>query len=149
MFVHHRSDFDILSRDQPCFDVQAFRCSLRGRDPPLLQHAALAKSLPVRPRFLNGWWRPVIVTVHADARPLNSALEVDLDFERAIVPPPQPSVEAMQSLEEMIRRRIADHQFDDPPRLAPPAPERKRPEIELDDSRSKKVCCMPGHPAFS
>ena len=77
---------------------------------------------------------------HAGARPLNSALEVDLDFERAIVPPPQPTREAMESLETLIKARIADHRFDDPPRMAAAEPEQKqRPQIELDDSKSKKA----------
>ncbi|KAK9804045.1 hypothetical protein WJX73_007735 [Symbiochloris irregularis] len=72
------------------------------------------------------------------ARPLNSALEVDLDFERAMLPPPQPSTEAMHSLEEMIKQRIADHRFEDPPRVAPVEKEKPRPQLELDDSKSKK-----------
>lgn len=77
--------------------------------------------------------------ITAGARPLNSALEVDMDFERAMLPPPQPSTEAMHSLEEMIKQRIADHRFEDPPRIAPLEPEKPREQIELDDSKSKKV----------
>lgn len=64
-----------------------------------------------------------------------------MDFERAMLPPPQPSTEAMQSLEEMIKQRIADHRFEDPPRVAPLEKEKPRAEIELDDSKSKKVGC--------
>ena len=76
-------------------------------------------------------------------RPLNSALEVDLDFEHAVRPPPQPSEEQTASLEDLIRERIANQQWDDPPR--PPAAvvaEHKKPELELDDKKSKKVCCQ-------
>ena len=36
-------------------------------------------------------------------RPLNSALELDLDFERQIRPPPQPTEEATASLEDLIK----------------------------------------------
>ncbi|EIE20541.1 Mpp10-domain-containing protein, partial [Coccomyxa subellipsoidea C-169] len=49
----------------------------------------------------------------AGARPLNSALEVDLDFERAVRPPPQPTEEITASLEDLICARIAEHNFDD------------------------------------
>ncbi|BDA50529.1 probable U3 small nucleolar ribonucleoprotein protein MPP10 at C-terminar half [Coccomyxa sp. Obi] len=74
----------------------------------------------------------------AGARPLNSALEVDLDFERAVRPPPQPTEEVTASLEDLIRARIADHNFDDVPRVAPPAPEKKTKTIDLDDKKSGK-----------
>ncbi len=81
----------------------------------------------------------------AGARPLNSALEVDLDFERAVRPPPQPTEEVTASLEDLIRARITDHNFDDVPRVAPPAPEKKTKTIDLDDKKSgkvRKLCCM-------
>ncbi len=74
------------------------------------------------------------------ARPLNSALEVDLDFERAVRPPPAPSEAATVSLEDLIRRRVAERQWDDPPKLVLPAPEKKRREIEFDDKKSVKAC---------
>ena len=77
--------------------------------------------------------------MRAGARPLNSALEVDLDFERGIKPPPQPTEEAAASLEDLIRKRIAEHRFDDPERLAVEAPEVKKTTLELDDGRSKQV----------
>lgn len=75
----------------------------------------------------------------AGSRPLNSALEVDLDFERGIKPPPQPTEEAAVAIEDLIRKRIADHRFDDPERLAVAAPEVKKTTLELDDARSKQV----------
>lgn len=75
----------------------------------------------------------------AGARPLNSALEVDLDFERAVRPPPQPTEEVTASLEDLIRARIAEHNFDDVPRAAPPPPETRRRTIEMDDKKSAKV----------
>ena len=39
----------------------------------------------------------------AARRPLNSALELDLDFERQVRPPPQPTEEATASLEDLIK----------------------------------------------
>ena len=44
---------------------------------------------------------------HAGQRPLNSALELDLDFERTMAPPPAPTEEGTASLEETIRRAAA------------------------------------------
>ena len=73
------------------------------------------------------------------ARPLNSALEIDLDFDRALRPPPPPTEEATASLEDMIKRRIAERHFDDPRRSAPPADDLQKELAELDDKRSSKV----------
>ena len=64
---------------------------------------------------------------------------MDLDFERAVRPPPQPTEEATASLEDLIRKRIADHNFDDVPRAAPPAPERHKRTLDLSDQKSTKV----------
>ena len=75
----------------------------------------------------------------AAARPLNSALGVDLDFERAVRPPPAPTEETTASLEDLIRRRIAERQFDDVPRAAPPPPEVAKKTLELDDKKSGRV----------
>ena len=65
---------------------------------------------------------------------------MDLDFERAVRPPPAPSEAATVSLEDLIRRRVAERQWDDPPKLLLPAPEKKRREVELDDKKSVKAC---------
>jgi hypothetical protein len=75
----------------------------------------------------------------AESRPLNSALGMDLDFERTLAPPPQPTEEATASLEDVIRQRIADARWDDVPRAAPPPPEKRRAVLELDDNKSGKV----------
>uniref|UniRef100_A0A6S8M6V2 Uncharacterized protein n=1 Tax=Dunaliella tertiolecta TaxID=3047 RepID=A0A6S8M6V2_DUNTE len=76
--------------------------------------------------------------VAAGHRPLNSALEVDVDFDTTVKPPPEPTEEAMADIEALIKRRIADHQFDDVVRVLPPPPERKRREIDLDDNKASK-----------
>ena len=44
----------------------------------------------------------------AGQRPKNSALEVDLDFETSMKPPPAPTEESTRSLEDVIKRRIAE-----------------------------------------
>ena len=75
----------------------------------------------------------------AGARPLNSALEIDMDFDRSLKPPPQPTEEFTSSLEDLIKRRIADQQFDDPIRREP-APDLVQKQVaELDDKQSAKV----------
>lgn len=58
------------------------------------------------------WW--LQGEIDARGRPLNSALEVDLDFETTMKPPPPPTEEATASLEDVIRRRIVEGRFDDP-----------------------------------
>lgn len=76
--------------------------------------------------------------VTAAKRPKNSALEVDLDFEHNVRPVPQTTEESTASLEELIKKRIVEGQFDDvqkPPTLFAKAPREKK---ELDENKSKK-----------
>nr|GMC60302.1 U3 small nucleolar ribonucleoprotein protein MPP10 [Ipomoea batatas] len=76
--------------------------------------------------------------VTAAKRPKNSALEVDLDFEHNVRPAPVITEEVTLSLEELIRKRILEEQFDDvqkPPSLPSRAP---REIKEVDDNKSKK-----------
>lgn len=51
--------------------------------------------------------------VTATKRPKNSALEVDLDWERNAKPPPVITEEVSQSIEELIMKRISEGHFDD------------------------------------
>ncbi|CAL4911733.1 unnamed protein product [Urochloa decumbens] len=76
--------------------------------------------------------------VTASSRPKNSALEVDLDFEHNVRPAPVITEEVTASLEEMIKKRIAEDHFDDvekPSLLPSKAPKEHK---ELDESKSKK-----------
>jgi U3 small nucleolar RNA-associated protein MPP10 len=74
----------------------------------------------------------------ASHRPKNSALEIDLDFETTMKPPPQPTEETTKSLEDIIKRRIADHKFDDVIAIVPTTEERKKTTVELDDVKSSQ-----------
>ena len=82
-----------------------------------------------KPWFLQG-------EVVAGARPKNSALEIDLDFETTVKPPPAPTEESTRSLEDMIKARVIDGKFDDPLKMAPPGPDKKKMVVELDDKKS-------------
>ncbi|KAK2078734.1 hypothetical protein QBZ16_003574 [Prototheca wickerhamii] len=88
------------------------------------------EALAARDWFLRG-------EIDARKRPKNSALEIDMDFETTVAPPPAPSEEATSTLEERIKGRIRELRFDDVVRVAPPPPPRaERPEI--DDRKSGK-----------
>lgn len=56
--------------------------------------------------------------VHAAQRPLNSALEVDLEFDHARPPPPAVTEEVTQTIEDIIKQRIVEGRFDDVVRIA-------------------------------
>ncbi|KQJ92414.1 U3 small nucleolar ribonucleoprotein protein MPP10 [Brachypodium distachyon] len=76
--------------------------------------------------------------VTASSRPRNSALEVDLDFEHNVRPAPVITEEVTASLEEMIKKRIAEGHFDDvekPSTLPSKAPKEQK---EMDENKSKK-----------
>lgn len=76
--------------------------------------------------------------VSASSRPKNSALEIDLDFETTMKPPPQPTEEGTKDLEELIKKRIADHHFDDVIAFKPATEKKSKTTIELDDVKSSK-----------
>lgn len=59
------------------------------------------------------WWQ-----VTATKRPKNSALEADLDWERNANPPPVITEEFSLSIEELIKKRITEGQFDDAERAS-------------------------------
>ncbi|XP_020520694.1 U3 small nucleolar ribonucleoprotein protein MPP10 isoform X2 [Amborella trichopoda] len=76
--------------------------------------------------------------VTAARRPKNSALEVDLDFEHNMQPAPVITEEVTASLEDIIRKRIIEGQFDDvqhKPSLPSKAPIEHK---QLDENKSQK-----------
>ncbi|KAF3954513.1 hypothetical protein CMV_020151 [Castanea mollissima] len=76
--------------------------------------------------------------VTAEKRPVNSALEVDLEFDHNVRPAPVITEEVTVALEEIIKERILKGQYDDvqkAPRLPSVAP---REIKELDENKSKK-----------
>lgn len=76
--------------------------------------------------------------VTAAKRPKNSALEVELDFVHNARPAPVITEEVTSSLEDIIKRRIAEEQFDDvQPKPALPSSAPKE-QIKLDENKSEK-----------
>ncbi|PKA54278.1 hypothetical protein AXF42_Ash000111 [Apostasia shenzhenica] len=76
--------------------------------------------------------------VTAAKRPKNSALEVDLDFEHNMRPPPVITEEVTASIEDLIKKRIVEERFDDVQR-APDLPSKQPKELkDLDETKSKK-----------
>ncbi|CAO3685648.1 unnamed protein product [Rhizopus microsporus] len=76
----------------------------------------------------------------ASARPVNSLLEEDLEFEHANKPVPVITQETTNVLEDMIKKRILDNMFDDverkvDPTLRPFLPSKR---VEISDEKSKK-----------
>ncbi|KAF2718077.1 Mpp10 protein [Polychaeton citri CBS 116435] len=77
-------------------------------------------------------------------RPMNSLLEEDLEFERAGKPVPVITAEVSEDIEELIKRRILAHDFQDVIRRRPDDlatgrdGRRGKLDFELDDSKSKK-----------
>ncbi|KAJ0962500.1 hypothetical protein J5N97_027622 [Dioscorea zingiberensis] len=76
--------------------------------------------------------------VTAAKRPKNSALEVNLDFDHKVNPPPVITDEITVSLEDLIKRRIVEGHYDDvqrAPALPVKAPKERK---ELDENKSQK-----------
>ncbi|GAA5860304.1 hypothetical protein JCM8547_003457 [Rhodosporidiobolus lusitaniae] len=73
-------------------------------------------------------------------RPMDSLLEEDLEFERMGKVAPQVTEETTKGIEELIKKRILDNQFDDVERRRPVDPNALLPSrfMELQDSQSKK-----------
>ena len=78
--------------------------------------------------------------VKAKDRPDDALLTEDLDFERTAKPVPVITNEVSVSLEDMIRRRIQDYNFDDLPRrtIVDMSKNRVKLDFELSDVKSGK-----------
>ncbi|KAJ3157453.1 u3 small nucleolar ribonucleoprotein MPP10 [Geranomyces michiganensis] len=74
------------------------------------------------------------------ARPMNSLLEEDLEYEHAAKPVPVITEEITATLEDLIKQRIKDSLFDDVVRKAPPRDRKYDPNrrMELNDQKSSK-----------
>ena len=77
--------------------------------------------------------------VTASARPMNSLLEQDIDFEHASRAAPIITPEVTESIEALIKQRIRDQAWDDVERKLPhELPQQKRKQPELDTEKSSK-----------
>lgn len=90
-----------------------------------------AENVGEKPWMLRG-------EVNASARPVNSLLEEDIDFEHASKAAPVITEEVTESLENIIRQRIKDRAWDDVERKLAPTTAPKRRLAELDTERSAK-----------
>jgi len=76
------------------------------------------------------------------ARPMNSLLEEDLDFEHVGKPVPVITQEVSESIEEMVKRRILDQQFDEVARRLPgslgDAAGARRGLVDIQDTKAEK-----------
>ncbi|KAI9271743.1 U3 small nucleolar ribonucleoprotein complex, subunit Mpp10 [Phascolomyces articulosus] len=77
---------------------------------------------------------------NAKGRPLNSLLEEDLEFDHSSKPVPVITQETTNVLEDIIKKRILDNQFDDverkeDPTLRPFLPSKR---VDISDERSKR-----------
>uniref|UniRef100_A0A060TBN6 U3 small nucleolar ribonucleoprotein protein MPP10 n=1 Tax=Blastobotrys adeninivorans TaxID=409370 RepID=A0A060TBN6_BLAAD len=73
-------------------------------------------------------------------RPQNSLLEHELDFERTSKPVPVITQEVTESLEDTIRRRIKNDDFDDLPRRLPDSLPEFKPSklVDVQETKSQK-----------
>ncbi|AEO64546.1 uncharacterized protein THITE_2110797 [Thermothielavioides terrestris NRRL 8126] len=75
-------------------------------------------------------------------RPVNSLLEEDLDFEHVGKPVPVITEEVSESIEELIKRRILAHEFDEVLRRRPDTfgnpHNARRGLVEVDDTKGKQ-----------
>eukprot|EP00898_Chlorokybus_atmophyticus_P002475 jgi/Chlat1/3228/Chrsp22S03507 len=76
--------------------------------------------------------------VTGSKRPQNSVLSAQLDFEHVQRPAPVITEEVTQTLEDIIKKRIADAQFDDVQRKAPPSTAPVKDRVEVDEKKSSK-----------
>lgn len=124
----HDSDVDM---DGDPFDSSNRRSAHQKRQAVLTEQirALEAANVAKRDWTLSGEAR-------ANARPMNSLLEEDLDFERVGKPVPVITQEVTEGLEDMIKRRILAAEFDEVIRRRPDdvGPIR-RGRVELNDSK--------------
>jgi len=139
LFEDDASDNDIS--DDPKLEVKDANLSTHERAQIALRaeiRRLEAENVSAKPWALSG-------EAVSQARPLNSLLEEDLDYQRAGKPVPIITPEINESIEELIKRRILAREFDEVIRRRPTDlvtglsdPRRGRLRYELSDAKSTK-----------
>ncbi|XP_076947586.1 M phase phosphoprotein 10-like [Bidens hawaiensis] len=123
-------DADVTSDEEPKKE------NLSTYEKQLLEQRAKIEQVEKQSLEAKEWTMQGEVT--ATKRPKNSALEVDLDWERNAKPPPVITEEVSQSIEELIMKRIAEGHFDDVQKVNKLPSKAPREMKELDENQSKK-----------
>ncbi|KAK9077592.1 hypothetical protein SSX86_005929 [Deinandra increscens subsp. villosa] len=135
------SDEDVDQEDEGfaddlASDEEAMKDNLSTHEKQLLEQRAKIEQVEKESLDVKAW--TMQGEVNATKRPKNSALEVDLDWERNAKPPPVITEEVSQSIEELIMKRISEGHFDDVQRVDRLPSKAPREMKELDENQSKK-----------
>ncbi|KAI3755906.1 hypothetical protein L1987_55715 [Smallanthus sonchifolius] len=122
--------------DDMASDDETKRANLSTHEKQLLEQRAKIEQVERENIEAKSW--TMQGEVNATKRPKNSALEVDLDWERNAKPPPVITEEVSQSIEELIIKRISEGHFDDVQKVNRLPSKAPREMKELDESQSKK-----------
>lgn len=78
--------------------------------------------------------------VDAQNRPADSLLTEDVEFDRTAKPVPVVTTDVTESIEQLIRRRIQEYNFDDLQKrvISDMSSQRMKPQFELSDQKSSK-----------
>ncbi|QLL33507.1 hypothetical protein HG536_0E04180 [Torulaspora globosa] len=78
--------------------------------------------------------------IEAQDRPADSLLTEDVEFDRTAKPVPVVTTEVTESIEQMIRRRIQEYNFDDLPKrvISDVSSQSAKPQFELSDQKSAR-----------
>ncbi|GAA5981130.1 hypothetical protein JCM11641_003122 [Rhodosporidiobolus odoratus] len=112
--------------------------SLSRHERRLLQLSSQIANLEAENVGPKGW--ATLGEAKARDRPVNAILEEDLEFERMGKVAPMVTEETTKTIEELIKKRILDNQFDDVERRRPVDPNAFLPSrfMELQDNKSQK-----------
>ena len=131
------SDSDDALSDVSAGDPRSRRSAHERRQAKLLEEIRKLEAAAVKEKD----WAMSGETSGA-ARPMNSLLEEDLDFEHVGKPVPVATQEVSESIEEMVKRRILDQQFDEVPRRLPgslgEANGARRGLVDIDDKKAER-----------
>lgn len=134
-FSEHSDEEDALS-DVSAGDPRSRRSAHERRQAKLAEEISKMESELVAKRawVLSG-------EASGASRPVNSLLEQDLDFEHAGKPVPVITEEVSEEIEDLVKRRILEGEFDEVVKRRPNADvpaDVRRGLIELDDSKAKQ-----------
>ncbi|GAA5845129.1 hypothetical protein JCM11251_008004 [Rhodosporidiobolus azoricus] len=143
-------DFDAAGEDEEV--IERFKSSLFDEDEEegeadknlsrherrLLQLSSQIASLEAENVGPKDW--ATLGEAQSRDRPVNSLLEEDLEFERMGKVAPMVTEETTKTIEDLIKKRILDNQFDDVERRRPVDPNAFLPSryMELQDTKSQK-----------
>ena len=118
--------------------VENLRQKADSKDEAFVNNDLVSKIEKIEDEMMNPKSWQLIGEAKANERPMNSLLDVHLDFNAATKLPPTITKETTNKLEDLVKQRVLDELFDDPVLKNEKLRRKLGEEEEMDFTKSKK-----------